>query len=362
MKLVTYGYFLGTCIALSPQLAVADSLVLPYAQPQAYSGTLFSITNTGTGAAASFNKLGVGTDSVTEGLTVNTGVMIDQADNNQGTLDNGLKFGGVDVWRVVAGHPATPPTTGEGIASKRTTGGNQGGLDFYTDKIARISITHAGMVGIGTPQPTRALEIDNGGDVELALRSTDANVGRIWTMQSSGAKSGTLAGTFQIVDRTIGKSRLRIDAAGTVGVNVLEIDGGSDLSEPFVVAADNAIAGSVVSIDEHNAGQLKLTTHAYDTRVAGIVSGANGVNPGIVLKQRAVLDDGHNIALSGRVYALADATGAAIEPGDLLTSSSTPGRLMKATDRSRSQGAIIGKAMSALPAGEGLVLVLVSLQ
>jgi hypothetical protein len=35
---------------------------------------------------------------------------------------------------------------------------------------------------------------------------------------------------------------------------------------------------------------------------------------------------------------------------------------MKAVDRDRSHGAIVGKAMTALPTGKGLVLVLVNLQ
>ena len=51
-------------------------------------------------------------------------------------------------------------------------------------------------------------------------------------------------------------------------------------------------------------------------------------------------------ALSGRVYALADASNGAIKPGDLLTSSDIPGHCMKVTDSHLAQGAIIGKAMS----------------
>jgi len=57
-----------------------------------------------------------------------------------------------------------------------------------------------------------------------------------------------------------------------------------------------------------------------------------------------------------------DADQGAIRPGDLLTTSSTPGHGMKVTDHAQAQGAIIGKAMSALEKGKGLVLVLVSLQ
>ncbi len=83
---------------------------------------------------------------------------------------------------------------------------------------------------------------------------------------------------------------------------------------------------------------------------------------GISLKQQGFNDGGENVALSGRVYALADASHGAIKPGDLLTTSATPGHCMKATDHVKAQGAIIGKAMSALDKGKGMVLVLVTLQ
>src|SRR5207249_466005 len=109
-------------------------------------------------------------------------------------------------------------------------------------------------------------------------------------------------------------------------------------------------------------GKLKLSDQAYDNRVAGIVSGANGINPGIALHQDGALEGGQNVALSGRVYVLADATSGAIHPGDLLTTSDTPGHAMRVTEHAKAQGAILGKAMSALKEGKGMVLVLVTLQ
>jgi hypothetical protein len=57
-----------------------------------------------------------------------------------------------------------------------------------------------------------------------------------------------------------------------------------------------------------------------------------------------------------------DADRGAIKPGDLITTSDTPGHGMKVSDHAQAQGAIIGKAMSPLASGKGLVLVLVSLQ
>ena len=51
-----------------------------------------------------------------------------------------------------------------------------------------------------------------------------------------------------------------------------------------------------------------------------------------------------------------------IKPGDLLTTSDTPGHAMKVGDHTQAQGAILGKAMTGLKQGKGLVLVLVTLQ
>lgn len=45
-----------------------------------------------------------------------------------------------------------------------------------------------------------------------------------------------------------------------------------------------------------------------------------------------------------------------------MTTSDTPGHAKKAADHTRAQGAILGKAMTRLESGKGLVLVLVRLQ
>jgi hypothetical protein len=153
---------------------------------------------------------------------------------------------------------------------------------------------------------------------------------------------------------------------GTVSAQVVEITGGSDLSESFNInAAEKKLdAGMIVSIDQKNPGELTLSAQAYDKKVAGIISGAGGVKPGMVMGQRGSVADGkHPVALSGRVYCWMDAeAGGAIKPGDMITTSATPGYGMKAADHALASGAIIGKAMTALAQGKGLVLVLVSLQ
>jgi len=151
-------------------------------------------------------------------------------------------------------------------------------------------------------------------------------------------------------------------------VKSLEILGGSDLSEMFTISGRPGSAqatgpGMVVCIDPERLGQLIPSTREYDSTVAGVVSGAGGVSTGMVMGQEGTVASGDQpIALTGRVYVWCDASTSPIVPGDLLTTSNAVGHAMKAADGMRAHGAILGKAMSSLHEGKGLVLVLVSLQ
>lgn len=138
---------------------------------------------------------------------------------------------------------------------------------------------------------------------------------------------------FGIYDRTANKERLNIYPDGLVSVNALEIRGGSDFSENFDISdtptsgeATQLKPGLLVSINPAQPGKLLLSARPYDRRVAGIISGAGDIKPGLVMSQEGSVADGrHPVALSGRVYAWVDATRGAIKPGDLLTTSPTPG-------------------------------------
>ena len=156
------------------------------------------------------------------------------------------------------------------------------------------------------------------------------------------------------------------NGAGRVITDEIQIKGGSDLSENFNISSAKSgqiKSGLVVSIDPKNPGQLELSQNAYDTKIAGIISGANGVRPGLIMGQEGSIADGdYPVALTGRVYVEADASHHSISPGDLLTSSDLPGIAMKAVSKRKSQGAILGKAMTGLESGQGKILVLISLQ
>ena len=68
------------------------------------------------------------------------------------------------------------------------------------------------------------------------------------------------------------------DGDGFVRTQVLEITGGSDLSEQFDIRSDDRPpeAGMLVSIDPQEPGRLVLSDSAYDRTAAGVISGAGG--------------------------------------------------------------------------------------
>jgi hypothetical protein len=150
--------------------------------------------------------------------------------------------------------------------------------------------------------------------------------------------------------------------SGRIATRVLQITGGGDLDEAFEVRG--AIKpGMLVAIDPVHPGQLRISDKAYDRTIAGIISGANGINPGLIMQQQRTVADGSSpVALTGRVYCWADASNGPINPGNLLTASNTPGHAMKVTNYAKAYGAVIGKAMTKLKQGKGLVLVLIALQ
>jgi hypothetical protein len=246
---------------------------------------------------------------------------------------------------------------------------------------------NTGNIGIGSADPKAKLEVASGsGDIfrligyEPFITFFDSNHG-----YARGAIQQVDGGLNLFTESYLRGANpfayLRLDNSGNVGIGtatpqakldvigmtrtgVLQITGGGDLAEPFEITdAESIQPGMVVAIDPGQPGHLRIADTAYDHTVAGIISGANGINPGLTMKQEGTAADGkHPVALTGRVYCLVDASYGAIEPGDLLTTSDTPGHAMKVTDHAMAQGAIIGKAMTELKEGKGLVLVLVTLQ
>jgi hypothetical protein len=134
-----------------------------------------------------------------------------------------------------------------------------------------------------------------------------------------------------------------------------------DVAE-WVDSNEKLAPGTVVVVARDAANHVMASAKAYDTRVAGVVSG----KPGLILGTGG--DSKSMVATTGRVRVHVDATAAPIEIGDLLVTSLKPGTAMKSVPvnmfgiEMHRPGTLIGKALEPLQAGQGDILVLLSLQ
>lgn len=171
-------------------------------------------------------------------------------------------------------------------------------------------ITPGGTVGIGTSTPNAQVKLDVAGDAFI---------------------SGNIAAKYQ------------------------------DVAE-WVPAATDLAPGTVVVLSRERENEVTIAATDYDTAVAGVVSH----QPGLILGEKG--SGKEMIATTGRVRVKVDATRRPVAIGDLLVTSAKPGFAMASEPielggrKFHQPGTIIGKALEALPGGEGEILVLLSMQ
>ncbi|MDR3450635.1 MAG: hypothetical protein P4M15_12990 [Alphaproteobacteria bacterium] len=121
--------------------------------------------------ALASGNVGIGTTSPQQNLSVYGALNVDQAQTNSGGLDISLGSG-----------------SGEGFGSKRTSGGNQYGLDFFTGNASRVSITSSGAVGIGTSTVTSGSLVTISGNLSF----TPTTNGILGTGTNDSASAGVV--------------------------------------------------------------------------------------------------------------------------------------------------------------------------
>lgn len=229
-------------------------------------------------------------------------------------------------------------------------------IRFYKNFRVRGNI-EKGYVQMGSGDNPNLLLVDGQLNQNVELWSNLNGSGAIRLYNYDG--NGTEVSRISLITNYNGSQDARIIT------DELEINGGSDLAELFEInnGKDQIKPGLLVSLDPDSPGQLRISESAYDRNIAGVISGANGVKPGILMGQEGTLANGGDlVTISGRTYVQCNTLGGPIKIGDLLTSSPVPGEAMKAGKRRKSRGAVIGKAMSNLDQGSQFVLVLVNLQ
>ncbi|HEV7239043.1 MAG TPA: hypothetical protein VGQ36_07345 [Thermoanaerobaculia bacterium] len=290
-----------------------------------------------------------------------------------------------------------------------------------TNNADRVHILGNGDVGVGTAAPTEKLHVFENADTLSFLLVENPNTGTSaaaliraksdvamanfhahastrtvsrfgvtlggWTeflsVNGNGFAIGT-AGSVPMILGTNSADRIHITPAGDVGINKpvpgaklhvggnLIVDGDitgarvinavyQDMAE-WVVSDEPLDAATVVIVAPGKTDQVVASTRPYDTRVAGVVSAQPGVLLGVPGESKL------KIATTGRVRVRVDATAGPIEAGDILVTSGKPGVAMKSVPIEISgvqihrPGTVVGKALEALAAGEGEILVLLSLQ
>lgn len=264
---------------------------------------------------------------------------------------------------------------------------------------------NSGPVGIGTTNPNRTLHLSVSGQPTVALSDTRAatnnkemgfvydggialsSPGIVWqNLNDSGGFLANLATFFKDGSVIFGGSGITHPAVagqavfmgGNVGIGTTspaaklhvagdaQVDGNlaakyQDVAE-WVQASSFLPSGVVVVVDTRSRNRVLEASEPYDTRVAGVVS----ARPGLLLGEGG--ESKVKVAHSGRVKVKVDSSYGPIAVGDLLVTSPTPGHAMRSQPLElggtsiHRPGTLLGKALEPLEAGQGEILVLLTLQ
>lgn len=242
----------------------------------------------------------------------------------------------------------------------------------------------SGRIGIGTTEPSEKLhvrgtiKIDDGTNYGLVGNDTPPGGKTSFAVRSYGLKEFEPL-KLQQQKGPHSYDRLTITEKGNVAIGqtwadedaALQVKGtikaydvalvNADCAEEFTIEDVETVEPGTVMVIDHGTA-LRQCREAYDTKVVGVVSGAGDYKPALLLDRQTNQTNRLPVALMGKVYCKVDAHYAPVEVGDLLTTSTTTGHAMKATDSGKAFGAIIGKALGSLESGMGLIPILVTLQ
>lgn len=217
-----------------------------------------------------------------------------------------------------------------------------------------FALRGSGWNGVGAENVEMVLlnDVTDAGDYQLVVRNNDGND----ALRVSQAGDLALAGRLYPSDRGTLQTDKYIFYDGSVGpggdfmrTNASGWATGSyDFAEMFP-SQDDLKPGEVVIFADNKEEVKRSTGVVYDARIAGIVS----TRPGFLAGENRPGDS--PIALAGRVPTFVTNENGAIQPGDPLTTSSTPGFAMKATKA----GPIIGYAMESFNGASGSIIVFV---
>jgi|HubBroStandDraft_1064217.scaffolds.fasta_scaffold00874_10 hypothetical protein len=306
--------------------------------------------NTAVGASALMSNSS-GANNVSVGAFANTSNTTGNNNTAVGYLagmDETAGYQGTGSNNTFIGYKATP--TGASDISNAAAIGANAQVGQSNTLILGGTGSNAVTVGIGTATPFN--------DYALVIQTPSSG-------QINGGVVSNASGGNIFLGMTNGTHKFRVDTNGEVYADGGVQSSGADFAESVAVRGlrSQYEPGDVLEIDPKADRSLRLSQHPYATMVAGIYS----TKPGLLATPHPLHDPTTQtsevpMAIVGIVPCKVTAENGPIARGDLLVTSSRPGYAMKGTDRRRMLGAVVGKALEALPKGSGVIQVLVTLQ
>lgn len=185
---------------------------------------------------------------------------------------------------------------------------------------------------------------DTANNIRIRVDAVTATGFRVTITYGNPTSSCANTGALFRVERTTGN----VCADGSF------FSGGADVAE-YILVSEVVEAGDVVELDPNVPKRYRKARGPYSKLVAGVIS----TQPGMILGAHEHSEGRALLALVGRVPVKVTTENGPIHPGDLLTSSSKPGYAMRCESIARCEGAIIGKALESIDAGEGVIVILV---
>jgi hypothetical protein len=219
-------------------------------------------------------NVGIGTSNPTARLTVDSSIMVDQTNSNQGSLDRSSLYFGSDK-KV-------------GIVRSFLSGSSgRNGLGFFTNNTRRMSIDSTGQVGIGTINPLQTLHVNGNsyfsGNLGIGSSTPDYAYENLfgYNYMFYGLGVGTVPNSTYMLD--VGStlpSRIQgaLTTNGTFTVNDnAVVNGTSTVNGNAVVDGSLTVNnGKGVAYNSTSATNLKIYT--FTTATFGAVLGGHGLS------------------------------------------------------------------------------------